>query len=146
VDVTKASMTTGYRAQVINAAADAALDLMKQLAGLLDLCTMFIDENTGPLLTRADKIKLHDLETVTRDIAELANTLSYQILAWKKNDLLLSDDGFEQNILNELFIVLKLTYVWFQLEDYDVEDRVDLVQGLEDIRILRDSVKVLNKV
>ena len=103
------------------AQADGAfLKLASQVNDLLDAAQFFGDRY--PVITQSDRIKSSQLGAAIKDLGVLLRSIGAEVERWKKEeDRVLSKLGVEMELLNELYVTIEATLLFFIREDIHLD-------------------------
>ena len=115
-------------------AIDAAVRLDQQLNILLDHYDFYTQRYEG--LNEKQKFMLVDLQHSIRALGTLPRQLGLTLLAWRSGaDPVLSKQGFEVNVLNELAIHMYAISEFFKRQHIDIEpfSSAEVISAIADI-------------
>jgi hypothetical protein len=98
------------RDNLLSQAESAFFEMIKLGDNLLDAAQVYFAQHAT--ITKSDKIKEKNLEIAARDIGSLLKQLASEIERWKRKDRLLSKNGVEHEIINELRVTMEATFMF----------------------------------
>lgn len=117
------------RDDLLEQAETAFLSIAEQVNFLLDATHIYTRRN--PMVTAMDKVKYRELKQAVFDLGTIPKMLASEIARWKKGEeRVLSRQGIEANLLNELYATMEPLLWFFTREKIEVPGfSLDLVQS-----------------